>query len=179
MKRDHDKGEKKEKIPVAWQVVILLLASAALGISVNHVRPDAMPLVGEWMPEARITSDSGESMVISLEEAERLFSSDRAIFLDARSSGPYSEGHIKGAKNLPWQSFEEFVDKVIPDIPPDALIVTYCDGEECSLSEDLAKELSLMGYKKVRVLVNGWTRWVEAGLPMEKGHEGHSDGRKG
>lgn len=163
------KVQKKEKIPVAWQVVILLLASAVMGISVNHIRPDPIPLVGDWTPEARITSDSGKSLVISLEEAERLFSSGRAIFLDARSSGLYGEGHIKGAKNLPWQSFEEFVDKVIPDISQDAQIVTYCDGENCSLSEDLARELSLMGYKKVRVLVNGWTIWTEKGLPVEKG----------
>jgi 3-mercaptopyruvate sulfurtransferase SseA len=47
--------------------------------------------------------------------------------------------------------------------------VTYCDGETCSLSEDLAKELMAMGYKQVKVLLNGWTRWNEAGLPVEKG----------
>lgn len=34
---------------------------------------------------------------------------------------------------------------------------------EFSLSEYLAKELVSMGYKKVQVLLNGWTRWQAAG----------------
>ena len=50
---------------------------------------------------------------------------------------------------------------------------------EFSLSEYLAKELLSIGYKKVQVLLNGWTRWQEAGLPVEKGGIGRSDGRKG
>jgi 3-mercaptopyruvate sulfurtransferase SseA len=53
-------------------------------------------------------------------------------------------------------------------IPDHAWIVTYCDGETCSLSEDLARELVSMGYEKVRVLSNGWTRWREAGLPIHR-----------
>jgi len=36
-----------------------------------------------------------------------------------------------------------------------------------------------LGYEKVNVLLNGWTRWMEAGLPVEKGHDGHLNGRKG
>jgi rhodanese-related sulfurtransferase len=136
---------------------------------VNVVRPDGLTLVGDWSPEARLTTDSGESMVISLEEAKKVFASGAAVFLDARSEGLYREGHIRGARNLPWQAFEQHLDKVVAEIPSDALIVTYCDGEECALSEDLARELLFMGYEKVRVLINGWTRWIEAGLPTEQG----------
>jgi rhodanese-related sulfurtransferase len=71
--------------------------------------------------------------------------------------------------NLPWQSFEQYIERVWRELPDDAWIVTYCDGEDCSLSEDLAKELMAMGYEKVKVLLNGWTRWLEAGLPTEVG----------
>jgi rhodanese-related sulfurtransferase len=152
-----------------WQAVVIVLTACAVGLMVNVVRPTGLALVGDWSPEARLTTDSGESMVISLEEAERVFASGTAVFLDARSEGLYREGRIRGARNLPWQSFEAHLDKVMAEIPPDAVIVTYCDGEECSLSEDLARELVFMGYKKVRVLVNGWTRWTEAGLPTEQG----------
>jgi rhodanese-related sulfurtransferase len=125
--------------------------------------------VSDWSLGARLTTDSGESMVISLEEARKVFSSRAAFFLDARSEALYREGHIRGARNLPWQSFEANQDKVMAEIPLDTLVVTYCDGENCSLSEDLARELLFMGYEKVRVLVNGWTRWTEAGLPTEQG----------
>jgi rhodanese-related sulfurtransferase len=152
-----------------WQAVVIVLAACAAGLLANVVRPNGLTLVGDWSPEARLTTDSGESMVISLEEAEKVFASGTAVFLDARSEGLYREGRIRGARNLPWQSFEAHLDKVMAEIPPDALIVTYCDGEDCALSEDLARELLFMGYEKVRVLVNGWTRWTEAGLPTEKG----------
>ena len=46
-------------------------------------------------------------------------------------------------------------------------IVTYCDGENCDLSHDPALFLKEMGFENVRVLVNGWTVWHEAGLPTE------------
>ena len=118
-------------------------------------------------------------MVVSLEEAMTLYSDKGAIFLDARSPELYEQGHIRYAKNIPWQSFDEYIDLLWGKIPDNARIVTYCDGEHCSLSEDLAKELVSMGYKNVNVLLNGWTRWMEAGFPVEKGHDGHPDGLKG
>ena len=47
-------------------------------------------------------------------------------------------------------------------------IITYCDGENCELSHDLAMYLKDMGFTNVRVLVNGWTVWQNAGLPTLK-----------
>jgi rhodanese-related sulfurtransferase len=118
-------------------------------------------------------------MVVSLDEARNLCLDKKAIFLDARSPEDYAQGHIRCAQNIPWQSFDEYIGRVFETIPDNAWIVTYCDGEHCSLSEDLAKELVAMGYEKVNVLLNGWTRWMEAGLPVEEENDGHSDGRKG
>ena len=160
----------KERIFSALrQVTVIVLISLILGILVNQARPGRLPLVAPWSPETRLTAGSGESMIISLEEAVVLFSDNKAIFIDARSRQLYDRGHIRSAKNIPWQSFDEYIDRVWDTIPEDAWIVTYCDGEHCSLSEDLAKELLSMGYENVRILLNGWTRWSEAGLPVEKG----------
>ena len=149
------------------QLFLIILCGSILGVVANQVRHD-MPLIGNWSPEARLTAETGKNMVISLEEAKRLFSAQGALFLDARPSVLYEEGHIKGARNVPWQSFGDYLDEIM-DIPEDAMIITYCDGETCSLSEDLAKELLSMGFENVRVLVNGWTRWKEAGLTTERG----------
>ena len=161
------------------QVAVIILLSLALGLFMNQVRSDSLPLVADWSPEARLTANSGESLIISLEEAKALCSDKDAVFLDARSPEDYARGHIRCAQNIPWQSFDEYIDRVFETIPDNVWIMTYCDGETCSLSEDLAKELLSMGYENVKVLLNGWTRWLEAGLPVEKGHEDHSDGRKG
>ena len=162
-----------------WQSGLIFVLAAVAGLLINQALSDTLPLVAEWSPEARLTENSGESLIISLEEAKALCSDKDAVFLDARSPEDYAQGHIRCALNVPWQTFDEYFNRVWDKIPDNARIVTYCDGEDCSLSEELAKELLPMGYKNVKVLLNGWTRWVEAGLPVEKRHEGHSNGRKG
>jgi 3-mercaptopyruvate sulfurtransferase SseA len=57
----------------------------------------------------------------------------------------------------------------LQDVPPDSLIIAYCDGESCTLSKELAFELAARGYSHVRVLVNGWSVWQDANLPVEAG----------
>lgn len=165
-------------IKVLRQVTVIILISLISAILVNQARPKGVPLLADWGPEVRLTTDAGKSMVISLDEARNLCLDKKAIFLDARSPEDYARGHIRCAQNVPWQSFEEYIDRVFRSIPDDAWIVTYCDGATCSLSEDLAKELASMGYEKVKVLLNGWTRWLEAGLPTEGGRNASHDNRR-
>jgi len=155
-----------------WQSGAMVLLACVIGLLVNESRSDRLPLVAGCSPEVRLTTDAGDSMLVSIEEAEHLCLDKKAVFLDARSPEEYARGHISCAENVPWQGFEAYMDRVWGVIPEDAWIVTYCDGETCSLSEDLARELIAMGYKQVKVLFNGWTRWKEAGLPVKKGDEG-------
>ncbi|MEJ2658258.1 MAG: rhodanese-like domain-containing protein, partial [Desulfobacterales bacterium] len=56
---------------------------------------------------------------------------------------------------------------VTKNIPADATIITYCDGETCELSHHLANFLIDAGFNNVRILVNGWTKWKNADLPIE------------
>jgi rhodanese-related sulfurtransferase len=148
---------------------LIIVGAAILGLVVNHLRPDGIPLVANWSVEARLEARSGSGMVISFPEAEKAFREFGTVFLDARPPADFHEGHIAGALNLPWQQFDQYFDRHADNLRDDLLIIAYCDGESCALSEEVAKALSAMGYKNVRVLVNGWVRWVEAGLPTEKG----------
>jgi len=76
----------------------------------------------------------------------------------------------------PWDVFRNGTDRqfieATKDISPDATIITYCDGETCNLSHNLALFLLDMGFSNVRVLINGWTVWLEGNLPVEKGNTG-------
>lgn len=152
-----------------WQAALIVLVAAMAALAVNHYRPDGLPLVADWSLEARLAKDSGGSLVIRLEEARDLFSGGQAIFLDARSPEFYELGHIAGARNLPWEKFAERYPQVVAEIPKDAALITYCDGEGCHLSEELALALLTEGYANVRVLVNGWSQWTGAGLPVNGG----------
>ncbi len=93
------------------------------------------------------------------------------MFIDARPEEVYRSGHIQGAINLPPDSIEESLPDVTAQIQPDSLIITYCDGESCTLSKDAAQQLSGKGYSYVRVLVNGWSAWQDAGLPTATSEE--------
>jgi len=147
------------------QAFSIVFLAVAVGLIVNHFRSDRVPLIGDWSPEGRLA----KNMVITLEEARGFCESRSAAFLDARSFDDYREGHILCARNLPLKDVDERLESAMAGIPLEETIVVYCDGEECSLSEELAKELYFRGYENVRVLVNGWSRWVEAGFPTEKG----------
>lgn len=149
------------------QGMAILVLACVTALSVNQLRPGGLPLVADWSPEARLTLDSGDSLMIPLDEAEMLFFDRSAFFLDARLEDQFAEGHIEGALNLPWDEFEQRFDQVMADIPRETTLVTYCDGESCGLSKELAMALLAKGFTNVRVLVNGWTLWQEKNLPME------------
>ena len=153
-------------IEALWQSVLILSIAAALSLSVNHFRQGGLPLFGS--PTAGFSGPkTAVEPVISIEEARALFLTNGAVFIDARPAEAYRSGHIRGALNLPSESLEESLSAVTAQIPTDSLIITYCDGESCTLSKEAALELSARGYPNVLVLVNGWSVWQDAGLPTE------------
>jgi rhodanese-related sulfurtransferase len=151
---------------IVWQTIVMLFAASTVALFTNSIRNDQVSLVADWSSEARLKLESGESMLIPLEEAYQRCASGEAVFLDARSPDLYQLGHILCARSLPWETVEAQYGTAMEGVTQDCLIVAYCDGEHCSLSESLARQLLDMGYQNVRVLVNGWTRWVNAGLPI-------------
>jgi rhodanese-related sulfurtransferase len=153
----------------AWQVPALVILSAAAALAVNALRPDRLPLIGDFSVAARMTTAMGERMDVTLEEAEKLFFTHTAVFIDARSAEDYANGHIQGARSLPWHDVDiKFID-VTQDMDLENPVITYCDGETCELSHDLALFLRDAGFTNTRVLINGWTVWQQKGLPVEAG----------
>lgn len=153
-------------IQAVWQSTAIVLIAAALGLLVNGARPDGVPWIGKWAPVEQVKSAGlPETTVISLEEAQVLFFSGAALFIDARPEVLYREGHIEGALSLPWDDYERQAEAVLRHIPKNAVVITYCDGEGCSLSHELAIALMAAGYENAHILVNGWGLWLQAGLP--------------
>ncbi len=151
-----------------FQFIVILLAAGIMAVSVNHFRSPPLPLIGNWSIESRLTSPTGRQLAVSLDEAKALHQTQGAVFLDARPADEYHNGHIQGAKSLPWSEAEQTFMDVVGDLPDDTRFITYCDGDTCDLSKDLALFLESLGYTRVHVLVNGWSVWKNAGLPVEK-----------
>ncbi|SHE49043.1 Rhodanese-related sulfurtransferase [Desulfacinum infernum DSM 9756] len=156
-------------IRAAGQLLALVAAACILALLANALRSNPIPWVGDWGAAGRLETEGGDSLVISLEEAQESFFSGDALFVDARDPESYREGHILGALNLPWAMFDEAAPQVLSGIEKDRRIITYCDGEACGLSREVAVALQALGYENVRVLVNGWSVWLNAGLPTATG----------
>ncbi|MBF0230992.1 MAG: rhodanese-like domain-containing protein [Desulfamplus sp.] len=159
-----------------WQIPAFIILAFILALTINHFRSDSIPIIGDWSVDARFSDSAGASLVISLDEAKVLFEQNHALFLDARPKDEYDEGHIAGALSLPQQEAESYFMEVAieleasqVDINGSKVIITYCDGDTCELSHELALFLKEMGFNNVKVLVNGWSVWLEAGLPKEIG----------
>jgi rhodanese-related sulfurtransferase len=166
--------EKTSKTPgqqflqSVWQCAAMFTLAVFLGFSINQFRDSRLPLFDDWSMETRLISPSGVRLDISLIEAKNLFSKQTAIMIDARPKGDYEKGHIRGARSLPWHEVDQRFMAVTKDISVDTPIITYCDGETCELSHNLTNFLLDLGFTNVRILVNGWTKWQNADLPIEK-----------
>jgi rhodanese-related sulfurtransferase len=111
---------------------------------------------------------------ISGDDAVALHARDGVLFLDARRSGVYRQGHIPGARSIAvWESdvddkvkalFAEGRDQSAP-------IVVYCSGGDCEDSHMLAEKLYFVGFDNVLVYKDGFPDWQTRGLPVHTGGE--------
>ena len=151
----------------ARQFGIILALAVFLGLCINQIRDNRLPLFSDRSMETSLTTPSGERLDISLIEAKKLFFQQAAVFIDARPKEDFEKGHIKGAKSLPWRDVDQKFMAVTGNLSSDTTIITYCDGEACELSHHLASFLIDAGFSHVRILPNGWTKWRNAHLPSE------------
>jgi rhodanese-related sulfurtransferase len=96
----------------------------------------------------------------------------KALFLDARRSSVYAEGHIPGARSFPvWESdidarvkalFDEGLDQRAP-------VVIYCSGGNCEDSHMLAQKLYMVGFDNVLIYRDGFPDWQKRRHPVTTG----------
>ena len=107
-----------------------------------------------------------DSLILKAQLALHYYENKTGLFIDALSADDFKMGHIKGALNIPYHLFMDYLD-TLDTFPMDTLIITYCDGAECNASFDLAENLNLMGFTYVKPFFGGWQAWRNAGYPFE------------
>ena len=163
---------------LSYQIFGFLIVSVLLGATAQVVLPNGISAITDI---TMIESDSGTVAIpsvsinpqrnelpavsISLKDALSAYGTQQALFLDARTPGDYTQGHILGAVNLPVEDFMDSLD-YLDTLPKGQMIITYCDGEDCNASIDLAADLSLMGFTRVFFFFGGWQQWSAAGYPV-------------
>ena len=121
--------------------------------------------VVETIETFSIPEDMTSSMAINMDFAQHLFNEKAAVFVDARDAEDYNLGHIESAVNIPFDYYEDYEDAInsLDDTFPH---IIYCNGEDCSLSMDLADYFfNELAFEKVLIYEGGWPEWRDAELP--------------
>ena len=80
------------------------------------------------------------------------------VLIDARPDRVFEKGSIPGAINIPDNKFDAAklpADKAKP-------LIFFCGGLACELSEKSAHKAKQLGYKNIRVYVEGYPGWAAA-----------------
>ena len=163
-------------------------------------KASGQPVVKEY-PKYKFTSfavQDDPSIRVTIDQVGKLIGKPGVTFIDPRPSDLFRgekdlwvrNGHIPGAKNIPWPTFTEAENpqedlknphklkslealrKILADKnikPSDDVIVTCSTGREATLQYIVLKYL--LGYPKVRLYEGAWTEYSTSNLPVETGPE--------
>jgi rhodanese-related sulfurtransferase len=79
------------------------------------------------------------------------------VIVDTAAPPIWEDEHIPGAVNLPYS---KKLTAPVP-LPREKTLVVYCACKDHEDSTDVARQLSLLGYRKVKVLKGGWFKWLD------------------
>jgi rhodanese-related sulfurtransferase len=95
-----------------------------------------------------------------------------AVFIDARRTALWAEGHIRGAKVISvWEDgLAEKVEQLSMFSKDLKLpVVVYCSGGDCQDSHLLAQKLWVAGFRNLRIYTGGYPDWEARRGPVTKG----------
>ncbi len=165
------------------QFVLLAVLAAAVAMAVNVVSPNRIDLIGKYRslssgegPIVPPTAQAGDPPFIDINQAQMEFELGQAKFVDARNPEEFVCGTIPGSVNIPFENLPEgelgkYFDSALAMGSRDREIITFCSGEECDLSLQLARNFKYYGFTNVLIFFGGAREWEKSGLQMERRSE--------
>lgn len=77
----------------------------------------------------------------------------KAQVIDLREQKSFKDGHVLGARNMPYSTIKNFYSQLRPDLP----VYMYDQGK--TISKRAALFLSKKGYKELYILKSGYQGW--------------------
>lgn len=96
------------------------------------------------------------------------------VIVDTSAPPVWEDEHIPGAVNF---SYDKNITAPVP-LPRDKTLVIYCACKDDEDSKDVARQLSLLGYRNVKVLKGGWFKWLDLKYKTESKDEPSKDDAK-
>ncbi len=151
-------------------MTLIILFAIAIGITWNYrLLRDAYtgrPSAATAAPNVSATP-AAVLIPVGLAQVKELYDKKEAVFVDARESSVYSQGHIRGAKSLPLAGLDSALPGFIDKVPYETSLVIYCSGYGCHDSKDLGNKLLQKGYRQILIFEGGYPEWKDAGFPIE------------
>jgi rhodanese-related sulfurtransferase len=137
-----------------WTMLGLAMSLLASAAAFGQEKPKCVFVDGEcvegfvYVPE-----------FMAPEELKKLIDqkSTDIVIVDTAATLIWEEEHIPGAVSVPYKPN---LTPPIP-LPREKTLVIYCACKDHEDSTDMAKQLSLLGYQKVKVLKGGWFKWLD------------------
>jgi rhodanese-related sulfurtransferase len=153
----------KELTKIATQVAALLVLSASLAFITNAVRDDRLPLVMPFPPTYQCPSSEKPGLPMDIHAALNLLGKPGIVFVDARKREAFQEGHIEGARHIPYSFVEPLSKETLDTLRDYKSVIVYCNREDSEASKLMAGELDQAAIKGVAYLEKGFAGWVKAG----------------
>lgn len=158
------------------EITLILLLAIVAAFARNHFNPKSIAVFGQWDKSKGVVSALPKDMpaipvsfeIQNITEAKQIYDAENTIFVDARGSEAYMEGHVKGAISLPVDDFHSMGPAFLEKYPPATAMIVYCSGRECEDSHTLAGFLKDLGYTNVRIMIDGYPAWEKGGYQIEK-----------
>ena len=87
---------------------------------------------------------------------------DVLVLVDVRSVEAWDQGHILGAKHVPYRDIPARIAEFDPGVP----VVVYCWSPGCNAGTKGALAFAQLGFD-VREMIGGYEYWVREGQPAE------------
>lgn len=160
------------------------LRVAILEVEFGSWAKRGLPLgAGKALGEARMHSVRENTQITATrEELGEKAASPHAVLVDVRSRLEYLDGHLSGAKSMPWKMFagegviladRERIERLIGEhfISREKEIITYSDDGTAAALGFYAFRLA--GFQKVKLYPGSWKDLKSAGLRVERLKEAH------
>lgn len=148
---------------IAAQAAALVIFSASVAFVTNAVRDDRLPLVMPFPPSFQCPSSERPGDPASVEQALALFGKPGTVFVDARRTEAFQQGHIEGARHIPYSFVQPLSQETLDSLKGYASIIVYCNREDSEASKLMAGEIAQTGINSVVYLEKGFKAWVKKG----------------
>ncbi len=151
---------------ILFEILIISIISIITGLSYAFFKK--IEIFPEGTEIYLFSKKYPEIKLLNTGEVLKIYKNQNTLIIDARDRISYSEGHIKGSINIPYDEFELYPEFFLNLFGKDKQLVIYCEGGYCEQSFIVAEGLLKKGLKNISVYIDGYPDWEKKGLPHEK-----------